>query len=57
MPCIDNGTLSCAKQNKSIYRYISFRIVSTNKVTHRKQVVAVTFPPIVKLKKRSSFKK
>ena len=36
---------------------MSFRIVSTNKVTHRKQDIAVEFFPIVKLKKRSAFKK
>ena len=30
---------------------MSFKIVSTNKVTHRKQVIAVDFSPIVKLKK------
>ena len=55
--CIDNGILSFSKQNKSIYRYMSFRIVSTNKVTHRKQVIAVAIFPIVNFKKRSAFKK
>ena len=41
--CIDSCILSFSKRNKSIYRYMSCKIVSTDKVTHRKQVVAVVF--------------
>ena len=45
------------KAKKFIYRFMFFRIMSTKKVTHRKLVVVDDFPPIVKLKKRSAFKK
>ena len=55
--CIDKCILSFSKENKSIYRYMSCRIVSTDKVTHRKQVIAVAIFPIVNFKKRSAFKK
>ena len=55
--CIDSCILSFSKENKSIYRYMSCRIVSTDKVTHRKEVIAVAIFPIVNLKKRSAFKK